>query len=143
MRKPIGKVLALALLLGCFVSFPSPQQTRADTWANCDADRSNRNDYCLAQYDQCVWVSGPNCEQTRNTCLDQSARLHHDYTTSPPSGCLFENQPDPVPLPIYDDSRETCMATCIDAASQIPDQAESFQYMAWCWHYCDDTFPKP
>ena len=39
MRKLIGKALALALLIGCFVLIPSPRPTRAD-WAGCDADRS-------------------------------------------------------------------------------------------------------
>src|ERR1044072_5545429 len=130
MKKSIGKVLAFALLLGCFVFVPSPQQTRADTWANCDADRTNRNDYCLAQYNQCVQSNIANntnndCEGPRNSCLDSSAKLHHDYTTSPPSGCLFENQTGPVPLPVYDDSRERCMQTCSDGASQISNQAEA------------------
>lgn len=143
MRKLILKALVLALLISCFIVVPSPQKTRADLWGECDADRSARNDYCLNQYNLCVANNGPSCQQDYNSCLDESARLHHDYTTNPPSGCLFDNTSDPVPWPVVDTSRSDCLATCSYGRSLIENTADSFEYYTQCWNYCNDTYPKP
>ena len=143
MRKLIWKVLVLTLLVACFVVIPSPQPTRADLWGECDAARSARNDYCQQQYAYCILTGGTDCEANRNACLDQSARLHHDYTTNPPSGCLFENPDDPAPWPIVSTSRSDCLSTCSYGASLIADFNDRFEYYDACWNYCDATYPKP
>jgi len=142
MRKLIGRALVLAVLAGCLVVIPSPQRTRAD-WAGCDADRSARNDYCIEQHDACVWNSGTTCQADYNTCLDQSAKLHHDFSTTPASGCLFENGSDPVPLPVLDTSLSDCATACQEGAAPVENPAENFQYLLECNKYCRDHYPKP
>jgi hypothetical protein len=143
MRNLLWKALVLTLLVACFIVIPSPQRTRADIWGECDAARSARNDYCLQQYNTCILNSGSNCQQNYNDCLDEAARLHHDYTQSPPTGCLFENPEDPVPWPVIDHSRSDCLATCSQGASQIENFLDRWDYYDACWNYCDANFPKP
>jgi hypothetical protein len=143
MRRLLWKGLVLSLLTACFIVIPSPQPARADLWGECDAARSIRNDWCADQYDDCVWNSGPNCQETYNACLDTTARLHHDYTTTPPSGCLFENPEDPMPWPIVSTSRSDCLSTCSLGASRIENPIDRFEYYDACWNHCDATYPKP
>ena len=143
MRKYMWKALVLTLFIGCLIVIPSPQRTRADLWGECDADRTARNQYCLDQYNYCLQNGGFNCLETYNACLDEAARLHHDYTTSPPSGCLFENPDDPVPWPIVSTSRSDCLATCSAGASRFTNFLDRVEYYDNCWNYCDATYPKP
>jgi len=142
MRKLIGKTLTLALLIACLIFIPAPQRTRAD-WASCDADLSARNDFCTAQYNQCIASQGPNCQENYDSCRDQAAKIHHDFTQTPATGCIFENAPDPLPLPMIDTSRSDCMATCQEGADQIEDGVEQFHYLVECNNYCDEHYPKP
>ena len=140
-RKLIWKALTLALLIVCFIFLPSPQRTRAD-WASCDADRSARNTYCSDQYDQCVWNSQPDCQSTYNACLDQSAKLHHDFTTNPPSGCIFDGGSSTLPLPVIDTSITQCLQSCQDGADMIENGVARFTYLWECGDYCEEKFPK-
>ena len=143
MRKLILKALVLTLLVACFIVVPSPQRTRADLWGECDAARSARNDYCEQQYNLCLQNNGPDCLTNYNSCLDTAARLHHDYTTNPPSGCLFENPDDPAPWPVIDTSRSDCLETCSYGASLIENFMDRWEYYDACWNYCDEHYPKP
>lgn len=143
MRKLIGKALVLALLIACFIIIPSSQPSSADVWGECDAQRSIRNDVCLAEYNACLINNGTDCLGTYNRCLDEAARLHHDYTQSPPTGCLFENPDDPVPWPVLSNSRSTCLSGCSEGASQIENIEDRLEYYGACWAYCDANFPKP
>ena len=144
MQKVIWAALVVAVFIGCLVVISSPpQRSVADTWGECDADRSTRNDYCQQQYNLCIANSGSNCQQNLNSCLDQSAKLHHDFTQNPATGCLFDDPSDPLPLPVLDTSREDCAQTCQDGMAMIEDTAARFAYGAECWHYCDDNYPKP
>ena len=142
MRKLLGKSLVLALLVGCFIVTSSPQRTRADIWGECDAQRSERNDACGEWYRQCILTGGTTCEADYNRCLDEAARLHHDYTTDPPSGCLFDNPDTPVPWPVIDRSRSICLGGCSQGASQIPNIADRMEYYMACYDYCNANFPK-
>jgi len=142
MRNLIGKALVLALLVACFVFIPSPQPTHAD-WAGCDADRSTRNTYCTDQYNQCVATNGSNCQSTYNSCLDQSAKLHHDWTTTPASGCIFDGGSSTLPLPVIDTSLSQCLQGCQEGADMIEDGVAQFYYLWECNDYCDEHYPKP
>ena len=142
MLRHVRTPIILAVLIGCMIFVAPLQQTKADLWGECDADRSNRNDYCLAQYNGCQATGGTNCDGNYNACLDESARLHHDYTQSPPTGCLFENEINPVPWPVISHSRSACLEGCQQGASQIENLPDRLEYYMECWNYCNENFPK-
>jgi hypothetical protein len=141
MLRHVRTPIILAVLIGCVVFVVPLQQTKADIWGECDADRSARNQVCLQDYDACVAAGGTNCPYP-NACLDESARLHHDYTQSPPTGCLFDNETNPVPWPVISDSRSACLGGCQQGASQIENLPDRLEYYMECWNYCNDNFPR-
>ena len=143
MRKLTWNFLILAVMVGCLIVITTPQRTQADIWGDCDAERSTRNAVCQADYNTCIANNGSNCTSALNACLDTAAQLHHDYSQSPPTGCIFDDAMSPVPWPVNSDSRSLCIQGCMQGAATIPDPADRLEYSDACADYCNEQFPKP
>ena len=129
------RLIVLSTLIVAMMCLASPQPTRADLWGECDADFINRTTYCSEQNADCINNSGVDCQESFNSCLDQSATIKTD--------CINATDPTPQPWPVIDQSRSWCLEGCRTGCAEITTLPEKMVCNMTCTAYCNENYPKP